>query len=75
MNICNFVNLIQRMINYSLFGETETSMCDTEISLAEAIFMILIGFVWMIIVCWWLSPIQYIINILHLRDIKFRCNK
>ena len=63
------------MLNYTLYGETETTIYEAEISLAEAIFTVFTGIVWGLLAAWYLAPIQYIINILHLRDIKFKCEK
>lgn len=75
MNVCNFINKIYLMFNYTIYGEIETAVCETEISLAEAIFTVLIGVIWGTLAAWWLAPIQFLVNKLHLRNIKFKCNR
>ena len=75
MNVCGFVNKIYLILNYSIYGETETAVCETEISLPEAIISVFIGVLWVMLAAWYLAPIQFLINKLHLRNIKFKCNK
>ena len=71
MNIYNFVNKIQQMINYSLFGKTTSCINNKEVSLDEAIFMIALGVTWFVIAFWWLAPIQFLLTKLKIRDIMF----
>ena len=73
-NVCKLVNKIGMMMDYSLFGETKPPYM-TEISLPEAIVIILLGILWVVSISWWMIPIQFVITKLHLRDITFKCNK
>lgn len=74
MNICNELNKILCMIYYSLYGETKEYPYDSDISLPKAMLIVLISIVWLLIIFWWLAPIQFLVNKLHLRDIKFKCD-
>jgi len=74
LNICRLENYVMKMISYSLFGKVEDCDYKKEVSLDTAIFAILLGIAWLLYVFWWLAPIQFIVNKLNMRDIKFKCN-
>ena len=71
--ICEICNKIMDMIEYSLCGNTDNSNYNNEISLPIAILLLLIGLTWLLIISWWLIPIQYINNKLGLNKITFKC--
>ena len=74
MNICKLINKIGNLIDYTMCGKADSSMCINEVSLPEAFLIIVLGGMWVIFIMWWLAPIQFVINKLHLRDIKFKCD-
>lgn len=70
MNVCNFVNKIFLMLNYTIFGETETTIYVTEMSLISALGVAYVGVIWFIFIAWWLAPTQFLVNKFNLRNIK-----
>ena len=71
--IYEICNKIMSGMNYSFYGSTNNSNYNDEISLPIVILSLFIGICWLLILSWWLVPIQYINNKLHLNKITFKC--
>ena len=72
MNTCELVNRMDHLLNYMVYGRTDVYTHQDKIPLLNVILMICIG-IFMLMIGFWLIPIQFVINKLHLRDIKVNC--
>ena len=71
--IYEICNKIMDMLAYSFEGNINNSKYNDEISLPIAIFLFIVGLWCLLIISWWLIPIQYIKNKFNLNKITFKC--
>ena len=76
MDYCYLVNCCGDLIKYTLYGKTQLeSEREIDVSLPFAVVVFILTAGYLVMVVWWMGPIQFLINVLKLREIRFRCKR